>query len=148
MAHKGHSDCPYTSKAKCEKARREAIGPCIALLDDGQRECPHLGTDTVDGKAYCGQHVEGPYRAAKERERKQLLIDAMNQRIDAYLERTGQVAHECGDHCRFSSLHVSRVLQPQPRPEDLHWTSEALAIDMVTGITVRETDSGYEEVMQ
>lgn len=149
MSHKGHPDCPYTSKGRCERARREAIGPCLVMLDEN-RQCRNLGTDTVDGRAYCGQHINGPYREADERERRRIRKALLNARIDSYLAETGQHAHECGEHCQFSGVPAPQLLVPQPRPEDIYWMSgeegTGVGIDTVAGGVVRLTDRGYEEV--
>lgn len=84
MAHKGHPICEYTSKAACEKARRIAIGQCISMLDE-DRQCPNWGTDTVDGKGYCGQHIGTVYRAADEAARRALEKARVNALIDRSL---------------------------------------------------------------
>lgn len=107
MAHKGHPACEYTSKAACEKARRIAIGQCRAMLDE-DRQCPHWGVDTVDGRSYCGQHIGSIFRAAIESERFAKERARVDHLIDEYLARTGQTAHVCGPRCEFSSVPVDR----------------------------------------
>jgi len=101
MSHKGHPVCEFTSKAACEKARRIVIGQCVSMLDE-DRQCPNWGTDTVDGRGYCGQHIGTIYRTADEARRRQERRDEVNARIDTYLAGTGQVPHVCGVHCEFS----------------------------------------------
>jgi hypothetical protein len=54
------------------------------MLDEN-RQCPHLATEAVAGKGYCGQHVGTVYRTEAERSRKAALVEAMNRRIDAAL---------------------------------------------------------------
>lgn len=103
MAHKNHPTCEYTSKSACEKARRIAIGQCVSMISE-EKQCPHWGTDTVDGRGYCGQHIGSVYRAADEASRAAQRKTRVDLLIDTYLEKTGQVAHICGDHCAYSSL--------------------------------------------
>lgn len=143
MAHKGHPGCPFTSKAKCEAARREAIGHCIAMLDEN-RQCPNWGTDTVDGRAYCGQHIRTVYLAANDAKRRAVAKAELDRMIDEALEwrrRHPSVWDPLPD-VPWTPL----LMDPQPREEDIHWTSEAVGIDTVTGATVRLTDRGYEEL--
>ncbi len=101
--HKGHPVCDYTSKAACEKARRIAIGQCVAMLDE-MRQCPHWGTDTVDGRGYCGQHINSVYHAAFLAHRVAETKAQLDAVVDRYLKQTGQTPHECGDHCEFSLI--------------------------------------------
>jgi hypothetical protein len=103
VSHKGHPVCEYSSKAACEKARRITIGQCRAMLDE-DRQCPNWGIDTLDGRGYCGQHLPGLFRAADEARRLAAIRDAMNERIDAFMVKTGQTPHVCGDHCVFSQV--------------------------------------------
>jgi hypothetical protein len=85
VAHKNHPTCEFTSKAACEKARRIAIGQCVAMLDE-DHQCSHWGTDTVDGRGYCGQHIGTVVRAADEAVRSATKKAEMNQRIDRALK--------------------------------------------------------------
>lgn len=87
MAHKGHPTCEFTSKVSCEKARRIAIGQCAAMIDE-THECTHWGVDTVEGRAYCGQHLNSVYLAADRRRREETKKADLNARIDAYIEWT------------------------------------------------------------
>ena len=87
MAHKGDPHCIYSSKAACEKARRVAIGQCAAMLDEA-RQCELWGIDTVEGSAYCGQHLNSVYLAADRRRREDARRTEQNARIDAYIEWT------------------------------------------------------------
>jgi hypothetical protein len=103
VPHKGHPTCEFNSKAACEKARRIAIGQCRAMLDEN-RQCPNWGIGEVDEKGYCGQHLPSIFRAADEARRvaaEKARVDAL---IDAYLLKTGQSPHVCGDHCAYSSI--------------------------------------------
>ena len=73
------------------------------MLDE-DRQCPHWGTDTVDGRGYCGQHVGTVYRAADEAKRAAGERQRMNDLIDSYMTRQGATPHVCGNHCEFSSI--------------------------------------------
>lgn len=84
MAHKGHAVCEHSSKAACEKARRVALGQCSAMLDES-RQCDHWGTDRVEERAYCGQHLRSVVMAADNARRTATARDAMNERIDRAL---------------------------------------------------------------
>jgi hypothetical protein len=84
MGHKGDKNCVHSSKVACEKARRIAIGQCASMLDEA-RQCPHWGIDTVEGAAYCGQHLSAVYLAADKARREKTRRDEMFARIDAAL---------------------------------------------------------------
>jgi hypothetical protein len=101
MSHKGHPTCEFNSKAACEKARRTAIGQCVSMIEE-TRQCPHWGVDQVEGRAYCGQHLGSVFRAADEAKRTAATRAAMIERIDAFMVKTGQVPHVCGERCEFS----------------------------------------------
>lgn len=103
MAHKGHPNCEYKSKAACDKARRIAIGQCVAMIDES-RQCPHWGVDKVEDRPYCGQHIGTVYRAADEAVRTAARRQAMNERIDAFMASSGQVPHVCGERCEYSQV--------------------------------------------
>jgi hypothetical protein len=85
VAHKNHPVCEHTSKAACERARRVAIGQCSSMIDEA-RQCPHWGVDTVDGKGYCGQHVNSVYLAADRAKRDVARKAEMDGRIDRALQ--------------------------------------------------------------
>ena len=51
--HKGHPDCPYSSKAECDRARRQALGPCVSMVEE-DRQCSRWAVDLFDGRGYCG----------------------------------------------------------------------------------------------
>jgi hypothetical protein len=106
--HKGHPLCEYTSKAACEKARRIAIGQCRSMLDE-DRQCPHWGIDTVEGRGYCGQHIGTIYREVHEANRAALERARVYNLIDSYLTKTGQKAHVCGLRCEFSSIPLDQT---------------------------------------
>jgi len=137
MAHKGHPLCQYTSKAACELARRTVLGPCSAMLSE-DRECPHLATDKVNGKGYCGQHIGTVYRADNDRARKAALVQAMDRRIDDALE--------------YHAMHPS-VWDRMPLPKtldvdraDIWWNGQSgIGIHVPTGMFVVEKDSGIVE---
>jgi hypothetical protein len=102
VAHKGHSVCEFTSKAACEKARRVAIGQCSSMLDEN-RQCDHWGIGTVDGKGYCGQHLNSVHLAAIEARRAKIMRDESDARIDAALAW----------HSEHPSVHEPMPLLPQ-----------------------------------
>jgi hypothetical protein len=106
VSHKGHPTCEHNSKAACDKARRVAIGQCVSMLDEN-RQCPHWGIDRVDDKPYCGQHINSVYLAAAQARLDADLRAAVTGRIDAYLDKTGQVPHVCGERCQFSQVPIS-----------------------------------------
>jgi hypothetical protein len=102
------------------------------MLDE-DRQCPHLATEAVAGKGYCGQHVGTVYRNEAERGRKAVLVEAMNRRIDAAL-----------------AYHVEQPsvwdLMPQLRPldvdrADIWWNGQSgVGIHVPTGMFVVEKD--------
>ena len=105
-SHKtAHVPCPNgaTSWGACDKAARIAIGQCSAMIEE-TRQCPHWGVDKVDDRPYCGQHLPSIFRAADESKREQARRDELAGRVDAYLAKTHQVGHVCGDFCEFSSI--------------------------------------------
>ena len=91
-----------TKKALLE-AQRAELGKCRALKEDGE-PCAHWATERVGEVPYCGQHAGGFARRAMEQARAAEKREALNASIDAYLARSGQVPHLCGDHCPYSSV--------------------------------------------
>lgn len=80
MPHKGHADCIYNSIAACERARREALGQCVADVgDDEPRACRNWATTVIGDRPLCGQHANSyaiQFDAEARRQRERAVIDA------------------------------------------------------------------------
>jgi len=61
MAHlHAGAPCPHKTQAACERARRVAIGQCVAMVSrkgTGPSPCVNWGVDRVNDRPYCGQHL-------------------------------------------------------------------------------------------
>lgn len=133
MAHKGHPVCQYTSKAACERARREELGPCIAMLSE-DRQCNHLATDKVDGRGYCGQHISSVYLAADNAARLAVKRAAVDARIDRYQQFVAE-------HPSVWDAMHDPLLAPVFKDDDVSWLgSSAVGVHMPTGTFVVEQD--------
>lgn len=84
-----HDPCPNgaTSWGACGLATRIAIGQCVSMLDE-DRQCDHWGVDRVEGKAYCGQHINSVYLAADKARRDAEQAAEIAARVDAFMAWT------------------------------------------------------------
>lgn len=72
-----------TKKALLEAFRAE-MGKCSAMIEE-DKPCEHWGVDRVDGKAYCGQHINSVYLAADVAQRKAIEKAEWRRREDRYI---------------------------------------------------------------
>jgi hypothetical protein len=74
----------FFSKSACERARREALGPCVELTGSGE-SCSHLGIERVEERSYCGQHLNSVLLEADRSRRAAQRKAELDERIDRFM---------------------------------------------------------------
>jgi len=118
--------CEHGSKAACEKARREALGRCVAMLKPDKvnaepKSCTLWATDRVNGRPHCGQHyasaVNQELQARAQRAKQERLDGAIDRYIAGSADRFRSVNSWWAEHATpvMRTAHALLLMQAQLR---------------------------------